>query len=134
MAFSSGARPGSCEILAPIGAGGWVRPTAPGTPAHLHPADVDRHETTDYLVMEYLEAATLSARLACGPPPQEELLHYAFQIAQALAHVHQNAGTLIRLQEEGWEVQHRLDDPRRLRIDGVGADGRPRAFSKLTYS
>jgi serine/threonine protein kinase len=52
--------------------------------------DVGRHEDTDYLVMEYLEGETLAARIARSPLPQDEALRYGVQIAQALAHAHQN--------------------------------------------
>ncbi len=50
--------------------------------------DVGHQDGTDYLVMEYLEGGTLSARIGEGPLPLAELLRCATQIAGALAVAH----------------------------------------------
>jgi len=42
----------------------------------------------DYLVMEHLEGDTLSARLASGPLPPDQVLRFAMQIADALDKAH----------------------------------------------
>src|SRR5262245_55939697 len=42
--------------------------------------DVGREGDTEYLVMEYLEGETLSARLAKGPLPLEQTLRFGSQI------------------------------------------------------
>ena len=44
----------------------------------------------NYLVMELLEGDTLAARLKNGPLPVEQTLHYARQIAAALADAHEH--------------------------------------------
>src|SRR5215510_6550545 len=46
--------------------------------------DVGREGEIEYLVMEYLEGETLSARLAKGPLPLEQALRYGTEIADAL--------------------------------------------------
>ena len=45
----------------------------------------------DYLVMEYIEGATLAERIAQGPIPLEEALDLARQIADALEAAHEKA-------------------------------------------
>ncbi len=50
--------------------------------------DVGRENGTDYLVMEYLEGETLSARLAKGALPTEQVLRYGLEIADALDKAH----------------------------------------------
>jgi serine/threonine protein kinase len=45
----------------------------------------------DYLVMELLEGSTLSTRIAQGPIPIDEMLHYGAQMADALAEAHRAA-------------------------------------------
>ena len=50
--------------------------------------DVGYENDINYLVMEYLEGETLSARLSRGPLPFNELLGYATQIADALDKAH----------------------------------------------
>ena len=50
--------------------------------------DVGSKDTIQYLVMEYLEGETLSARLSRGPLPLEQTFRYAIQIADALALAH----------------------------------------------
>jgi serine/threonine protein kinase/Tol biopolymer transport system component len=50
--------------------------------------DVGREGETEYLVMEYLEGETLSARLANGPLPVEQVLRYGTEIADALDKAH----------------------------------------------
>lgn len=44
----------------------------------------------NYLVMELLEGETIAARLKSGPLPADEALHYATQIAAALADAHES--------------------------------------------
>jgi serine/threonine protein kinase len=50
--------------------------------------DVGSENDTNFLVMEYLEGETLSARLSRGALPFSELLGYATQIADALDKAH----------------------------------------------
>jgi eukaryotic-like serine/threonine-protein kinase len=50
--------------------------------------DVGQQDSTDFLVMEYLEGESLAARLARGPLPVEQALWYGIEIADALAQVH----------------------------------------------
>jgi serine/threonine-protein kinase len=52
--------------------------------------DVGRHDHVDFLVMEYLEGATLAARLAEGRLPLDQALSHAIQIAGALEHAHRH--------------------------------------------
>jgi serine/threonine-protein kinase len=55
--------------------------------------DIGRQDGTDYLVMEYLEGETLSMRLLKGPPPIEQVLQYAIEIANALDKAHRKGVT-----------------------------------------
>jgi serine/threonine protein kinase len=57
--------------------------------------DVGREGATDYLVMEYLEGETLSARLSRGKLPLSQTLTIGVQIADALATAHR-AGIVHR--------------------------------------
>jgi len=41
-----------------------------------------------YIAMEFVEGQPLSARLADGPLPLEDVLRYGLQVAEALAHAH----------------------------------------------
>ena len=50
--------------------------------------DVGKEGATDYLVMEYLEGETLSARLGRGVLPTEQVLRYGTEIADALDKAH----------------------------------------------
>ncbi len=50
--------------------------------------DVGKEGATDYLVMEYLEGETLSARLGRGVLPMEQVLRYGTEIADALDKAH----------------------------------------------
>jgi eukaryotic-like serine/threonine-protein kinase len=50
--------------------------------------DVGRENDVDFLVMEYLEGETLSARLTKGPLPLEQTLRYGIEIADALDKAH----------------------------------------------
>ena len=50
--------------------------------------DVGCQDGTDFLVMEYLEGATLAAQLSKGPLTVPQTLQYAIQIAGALAAAH----------------------------------------------
>jgi eukaryotic-like serine/threonine-protein kinase len=52
--------------------------------------DVNREGETEYLVMEYLEGETLSARIAKGPLPLEQTLRYGIEIADALDRAHRS--------------------------------------------
>src|SRR5262245_26403838 len=50
--------------------------------------DVGAENGIDFLVMEYLEGATLAERLSHGALKTEQLLRYAIQIADALDKAH----------------------------------------------
>ena len=50
--------------------------------------DVGRQDGVEFIVMEYLDGETLSARLARGPLPLDEALRHATALAQALARAH----------------------------------------------
>ena len=50
--------------------------------------DVGSQDGTDYLIMEYLEGETLSARLEKGPLPLDMVLRYGVEIADALDKAH----------------------------------------------
>ncbi|MGH8432461.1 MAG: protein kinase domain-containing protein, partial [Solimonas sp.] len=50
--------------------------------------DIGRHESTDYLVMEYLEGETLAARLEKGALPMAQALRWAIEISEALDQAH----------------------------------------------
>jgi serine/threonine protein kinase len=57
--------------------------------------DVGHQDSTDYLVMEYLDGQTLADRIAKGPIPLNEALTIAIQIADALDKAHR-AGIVHR--------------------------------------
>ena len=50
--------------------------------------DVGREGDTEYLVMEYLEGESLADRLGKGPLPNEQVLRYGIEIADALDKAH----------------------------------------------
>lgn len=50
--------------------------------------DIGNQNGRAYLVMEYLEGETLDDRLTRGPLPPSDVLRYAVQIADAIAHAH----------------------------------------------
>src|SRR5207245_653239 len=50
--------------------------------------DVNREGETEYLVMEFLDGGTLSARLTKGALPLEQALRYGIEIADALDMAH----------------------------------------------
>ncbi|MDP9361931.1 MAG: serine/threonine protein kinase, partial [Acidobacteriota bacterium] len=50
--------------------------------------DVGSHDGTEYLVMEFLEGETLADRLAKGPLPVQQVIHYGIEIASALDKAH----------------------------------------------
>src|SRR5262245_29074576 len=50
--------------------------------------DVGHQDGTDYIVMEYLEGETLSARLAKGALPTEQVLRYGVEVSDALDKAH----------------------------------------------
>jgi serine/threonine protein kinase/tetratricopeptide (TPR) repeat protein len=50
--------------------------------------DIGHQDGTDYLVMEYLEGETLSARLSKGPLPLDNILRYGIEVADALDTAH----------------------------------------------
>jgi eukaryotic-like serine/threonine-protein kinase len=50
--------------------------------------DVGREDGVDFLVMEYLEGETLSARIKKGPLPLDEALKIAIEVAGALSTAH----------------------------------------------
>jgi serine/threonine protein kinase/Tol biopolymer transport system component len=55
--------------------------------------DVGHQDGIDYLVMEYVEGETLSARLQKGPLPLDQVLKYAIEIADALDKAHRKGIT-----------------------------------------
>jgi eukaryotic-like serine/threonine-protein kinase len=50
--------------------------------------DVGNQDGTSFLVMEFLEGETLASRLSEGPPPIDQVLRYAIEIADALDAAH----------------------------------------------
>src|SRR5258706_4710523 len=50
--------------------------------------DIGQQDGFDFLVMEYLEWETLSARLKKGALPMDQVLRYAIEIAEALDQAH----------------------------------------------
>ena len=50
--------------------------------------DFDSQDGVDFLVMEYVQGQTLSARLEAGPITQEEVLHIGKQIVDAMQEAH----------------------------------------------
>jgi serine/threonine protein kinase len=50
--------------------------------------DIGEQDGVQFIVMEYLEGETLAQRLRRGALPMEQLLRYAIEIADALAHAH----------------------------------------------
>ena len=52
--------------------------------------DVGHQSGIDYLVMEHLEGEPLSARIAKGPIPVDQVLRYGSEIADALAKAHRS--------------------------------------------
>jgi eukaryotic-like serine/threonine-protein kinase len=57
--------------------------------------DVGHENGVDYLVLEYCEGATLAQRLQRGPLPNEQVLQYGIEIAEALSRAHR-AGIVHR--------------------------------------
>jgi serine/threonine protein kinase len=57
--------------------------------------DVGRHDDTDFLVMEFVDGETLTARLERGPIPLPQALRYAIELASALDRAHR-AGIVHR--------------------------------------
>src|ERR1019366_1545958 len=55
--------------------------------------DIGRQDGVDFIVMEYVEGATLAARLEKGPLPTAEVLEYGIQLASALDKAHRNGVT-----------------------------------------
>ena len=53
--------------------------------------DIGRQDGVDFLVMEYIEGETLSARIKKGALPLDQSLNYAIQIAGALDQAHRHA-------------------------------------------
>jgi serine/threonine-protein kinase len=52
--------------------------------------EVGEAEGQAYIAMEFVEGQPLNARLAAGPLPVEQVLRYALQLAEALAHAHEH--------------------------------------------
>src|SRR5215472_4660194 len=55
--------------------------------------DIGHQDGTDFLVLEYLEGETLADRLKKGPPPLEQVLQYAIEVADALDKAHRKGIT-----------------------------------------
>src|SRR3974377_643537 len=71
--------------------------------------DIGSQDGVDYLVMECVEGETLTKRLEKGPLPQEQVLKYGAQIADALDKAHR-AG-----------IVHRDLKPGNIMLTGTGA-------------
>jgi len=71
--------------------------------------DIGQQDGVDYLVMEYLEGETLSARLGKGPLASAQAIEYAIQIADALAQAHRQ------------DVYHRDLKPGNIMLTKTGA-------------
>jgi serine/threonine protein kinase len=52
--------------------------------------DIGKLDSTDFMVLEFLEGETLAARVAKGPMPLDQVLKYAAQIADALDRAHRS--------------------------------------------
>jgi serine/threonine protein kinase len=52
--------------------------------------DVGRQDGLEYLVMEYVDGETLAQRLEKGPLPQDQVVKYGAQIAEALDKAHRS--------------------------------------------
>jgi len=52
--------------------------------------EVGEAEGQMYIAMELVEGETLSARLAAGPLPAEQVVRYGLQLAEALGHAHEH--------------------------------------------
>ena len=52
--------------------------------------DVGHDGGVDFLVLEYIDAASLAERLVAGPLPLSETLHHAIALADALDHAHRH--------------------------------------------
>ncbi len=50
--------------------------------------DIGRQESTDFLVMEFVEGETLAARVEKGPLPLDQILQYGIEISDALSKAH----------------------------------------------
>jgi serine/threonine protein kinase/Flp pilus assembly protein TadD len=57
--------------------------------------DIDEHDSTPYIAMEYVEGQTLREILIGGPIPTKKLIHLATQMAEGLAKAH-SAGIVHR--------------------------------------
>src|SRR6201981_1660494 len=57
-------------------------------PHICHLYDIGSQDSTDYLVMEFLEGETLAARLGKGALPQSEMLKIGIAVAEALTVAH----------------------------------------------
>ena len=64
--------------------------------------DVGHQDGTDYLVMEYLEGQTLTARLAKGALPLDEASKIAIEIADALDKAHRQGVVRLFARERVW--------------------------------
>ena len=72
--------------------------------------DIDQHDATPYIAMEYVEGTTLREMLSEGPLPTKKLLQLATQIAEGLAKAH-SAGI-------GTPAGHRTEGRSRLALGG----------------
>jgi serine/threonine protein kinase len=57
-------------------------------PHICHVDDISSQDSTDYLVMEFLDGQTLAARLRKGTLPLNELLKVGIEVAEALETAH----------------------------------------------
>src|SRR5260370_1046047 len=93
-----------------VGFSGRFQKEAQAIAALNHPNICTLHDVgPDYLVMEYIEGATLAERIAQGPIPLDEALGIARQIADALEAAHEKAivhrdlkPANVKIRPDGW--------------------------------